>query len=135
MDTPQITLKIFTCITVHQTSIFYKHWRWYSPSTSKIVGWHMFHLLPNLYQQKNWKAYKSLTTSSHYLSSFVLPLDTNTKSSTATGNYQSFSRALRVHLAKDETIPSYKAPKSYAILIKCINIDNLFNLLFLLYFY
>ena len=38
--------KQFTCITVHQTSVLREPWRWHFHSTSKMMVFHYFRLLP-----------------------------------------------------------------------------------------
>ena len=43
--------------------------------------------------------------------------------------YEAFTRAIRLHLVKDETIPFYKSSKIYVKLIKYMDIDNGFELL------
>ena len=55
--------------------------------------------------------YKSLSNNDHQLPSFFLPPDTHYKFTTVKETYEVFSRELRVHLVKDDTIPSSKAPK------------------------
>ena len=44
-------------------------------------------------------------------------------------SFESFSRALWVHLAKNYTIPSSKAPKPHVEIITCMNLDNIFYIL------
>ena len=58
-----------------------------------------------------------------------MSLDTHPNFITVKGNYQSFSRALRIHLDKDYTILSSKLPKSDVKLVTYINIVNGFNLI------
>ena len=55
---------------------------------------------------------------------YVIP-----KSATKKENYQAFSIALRVHLAKYTTIHSSKAPESHVKIITYMNIENRFYLL------
>ena len=72
---------------------------------------------------------KFLTEDLHEISSFILPPDTHHNSDTAKEKYQEFSRALRVHIAKDDTIPSSKSLKSYVKLITYINVYSGFKIL------
>ena len=44
-NTPKITCQIFTCITTNQTFFLKEPLRLYYPSTSKMVGCHLFQLL------------------------------------------------------------------------------------------
>ena len=54
---------------------------------------------------------KPISDDDHKLSYFFLQLDTHSKFTISEKKYQALSRALRVHIAKYDTIPSSKAPK------------------------
>ena len=65
-----------------------------------------------LYLSKNkiWTPYKKIKAENYVITKFILPPDTHPKYITAKENVQSFSRALGIHLVKDATISSSKAP-------------------------
>ena len=65
----------------------------------------------------------------------ILPPDTHTKFAISKENNESFSRALQVHLVKDDSIPSSKTPKSYVKLITHMNIENVFDTIIAVVFY
>ena len=94
-----------------------------------MFGCHTLCLLTIIVNKKIWPAYKSLTEYHHELYSFIIPLDTHPTFAKGKENYKPFSRELRVHLVKDETITSSEAPKSHVNIITYMNIDNRFDLL------
>ena len=73
--------------------------------------------------------YKSIRAELHNIPKFLLPPDTHLNYATAKENCVSLSISLRVHLVKDTTISSSKAPTSHVKLIKYINNNNIFHLL------
>ena len=65
----------------------------------------------------------------HNISYFLISPDTYQKFATEKENYEALSKSPRVHLVKDETIPSSKSPKTYVKLITYMNNDNSFYLI------
>ena len=88
----------------------------------------------SLSTNKSWPTCKNLVSEHHYINKFLLPIDDHSKYITAKENYEAFSRALRVHLVKDTTISSSKAPKSHIKLVTHMHYDNGFELLIALIF-
>ena len=66
-------LKIFTCITVHQTSVLHEPLGWHYPSNSTMVGCHLLYLLPIPINKQYTSRLKYLTAEDYYLYPFVLP--------------------------------------------------------------
>ena len=61
---------------------------------------------------KRWPTYKNLASEHYEIAKFLLPPENHSKYITAKEKYKAFSIALRVHIVKDTTISSSKAPKS-----------------------
>ena len=87
----------------------------------------LYALCQYLSTNKIWTAYKYLKADHYSISCFILPIYTHYKFATARENYEAFLRALKFHLVTDETIPSYKAPKSHVKPITYTNKDNVFD--------
>ena len=80
----------------------------------KIQKWWngiLSYLFQSLSTNRNWPPYKKLKSENYNISKFLLPPDTHYKYATAKENFEAFSKSLRVHLVKDTTISSSKAPK------------------------
>ena len=60
---------------------------------------------------KNWFPYRSFRAEHHDIYTFILQPDTHPKFTTAKEKHEAFSRALIVHIVKDNTISKSKAPK------------------------
>ena len=125
MDTFQVTRKILPCIKIHQTSIIHDPRRRHPSSNSKMVGCHSFSILSTFLNKQELSSIKIFQNTAY----FLLPPDTHPKFSTEKDNYEALSRSIRVHIFKDNTISSSKAPKSHVKLIIYINNDNGFNLI------
>ena len=83
----------------------------------------------SLSTKKSWPPYKKLKAENYNIAKLLLSPDTNSKYVTAKENFEAFSRVLRVHLVKDTTILSSKAPKSHVKIVTHIHYDNGFELL------
>ena len=83
----------------------------------------------NMSTKKISSSYKKLKSESKDITKFLFPLDTHYKYATAKGEFEAFSRALRVHIVKDTTISSSKEPKSHVKIVTYMNYDNGFKLL------
>ena len=130
MATSQVNRFSFTCCTVYQTPITRDPRRQHPSSTSKMVVSHSFCLLP-------------ISVNKQYLSNIQEPClralrhhqistpkeDNLSKYITAKDNYEKFSRALRVHLVKDTTTLSSKAPKLNVKPVTHIHCENGFELI------
>ena len=104
------------CITIHQTYILHDPCRRHPSLDSKIVGCHPLCLLPIFFNKQDISSIKisQSVTSKHNLHSKI--------------NYEAFSRSMRVHIVKNDTIPSSKAPKPHVKLITYMNNKNGFGL-------
>ena len=129
MSTPQETFKIYPCATIYQTPILHYPLKWHTSSNTKIVGRHPFWFLSILFNKQELYGIQ-ITYSRSSLTIFLYyHPDTHTKFYKAKSKYESFCRALRVHLVKDKNIPSYKSPKSHVKLITYLNIGDYFDLI------
>ena len=89
-----------------------------------MVGCHSFFILPIYFQNKIWPSFKKIKSENYYITKSILLSDTHSKYITAKEKFEAFSRALRVHLVKDTTILSSKAPESYVKLVTHMHYDN-----------
>ena len=64
-----------------------------------------------------WPGLKSLTVDHNEVPSFIIPLENHPKLSKGKEKYEASLKAPRVHIVKDEDIPSSKATKSHVKLI------------------
>ena len=79
----QLTWKIFTCVTIHQTHIFYDPWRQHPSSDSKMVVWHPFWLMPIFINKQDLYGIQISQSKNHNMYSFILPTDIHPKFATA----------------------------------------------------
>ena len=94
-------------------------------------GWYAirYSFCQSLSTNKSCPTYKNLVAEHHEITKFLLPPYNHSKYIAAKENYEEFSGALRVHIVKDTTVPSSKAPTSHIKLLTNMQYDNGFKLL------
>ena len=95
-------LKIFTCITFHQTPVTTDPRKRHCTSISKLVGCYHICLFPIPVQKNLWTTYKSLKENDYSLTKYVIPPLTRTNIETGTANYKAFYRSLELFFSKTQ---------------------------------
>ena len=88
--------------------------------------WYAIHsaFCKSLSTNKIYTKYQNQDTEHYTITKFILPPENKSKYITPKENYEAFSISLRVHLVKDTTVYSPKAPKSHVKIVTHMQYDN-----------